>query len=110
MKKLYATGLVEDVHVSSTPTETGLQVTIDLQAAPLVKSVTFTGLSPEEETALRPLLRAEEGKRLTVFDLGQDTRLIREKLAKTKTPAPEVTSRRGYNEEKGVANVTFTIK
>ena len=82
LRKLYDTGLFANVGMTTTEVAGGVKVNIMVQANPVVKSITFIGLSLQEEAQVRPRMITEEGKRTSAFDLFQDTDLIRQILGK----------------------------
>jgi hypothetical protein len=91
LKQLYASGLFANVGLHADTTKDGLKVSLLVQPRPLVKTVTFTGLTPEEETALRPRLIAEEGLRISSTDLFKDAAMIKGQLGKN-NPADRTVS------------------
>jgi membrane-associated protease RseP (regulator of RpoE activity) len=86
LKQLYATEVLDDVLLRADNSPDGLKVTIVAKPRPLVKTVTLTGLTPQEEALLRPKLIAEEGRRESDYDLFQDAETIRRQLIATNSP------------------------
>jgi outer membrane protein assembly factor BamA len=91
LKRLYATGIFANVGLHADNTKDGLKVSILAQPRPLVKTVTFTGLTPQEEITVRPQLIAEEGRRLSPSDLFHDTGTLQRLLGKN-NPADRAVS------------------
>ncbi len=83
LKKLYATGLLANVTLTAQNTSmTGIKLHILLQPNPVVKSIAFTGLTPAEETQIRPQLITEEGLRTSEYDLSRDATQVQLVLGK----------------------------
>ncbi len=110
VKTLYGTGFIKSAGVTATPAAGGYAVNLAVEAAPVVTSVAFTGFSPAQESKWRPLLRAEEGKRITAYEVRQDEQLLQTELAKAGGAVATVTSQLNADTAKGEAEVTYALK
>jgi uncharacterized protein len=106
VKQLYSTGMFKKVVFEADRTPGSTTVNIYVTPNPVVKSITITGLLPQEDANLRPQLITEVGKRTSAYDLFQDGQLVRTLLGKgnptERTISIDVMGEDGSREHKDV--------
>ncbi len=110
IKRLYSTGLFENVKVEVKDTPAGKRVIFILKEKPLIEGVEFKGLKFIRPKVIRSKIQTKRGKLLEYQDLYEDTKTIKALLEKRGFSQAEVNYRLEKNEEKNTVRVIFLIE